>query len=54
MNYQLYLADMKASRDGCSTEWDHYEADAILCAMLRELGYDEIVDMFEGMEKWYA
>lgn len=38
--------------------WDnedsHMLADQYLCDMLRELGYDEGVDIFEAMKKWYA
>ena len=36
------------------TEHAHAEADDLLCEALRELGYEEGVDIFEGMTKWYA
>lgn len=32
----------------------HYRADNILCEILDDLGYDEIVDIFNNIEKWYA
>jgi hypothetical protein len=32
----------------------HGVADDLLCELLRELGQDEIVDIFENMEKWYS
>lgn len=41
------------SRAG-DTEMDHCEADDLMCALLRSLGYGEGVDIFEEMPKWYA
>ena len=35
-------------------EAEHMEADAILCILLRELGYPEVSDAFEKIDKWYA
>jgi hypothetical protein len=35
-------------------EADHCNADDILCEILTELGYEEIVEMFESIEKWYG
>jgi hypothetical protein len=32
----------------------HWEADRLLCKMLRELGYDEGVDVFEEVKKFYS
>ena len=38
--------------------WDeeqlHVEADALMCKLLRDLGYDDGVATFMAMEKWYA
>lgn len=38
--------------------WDkedsHRIADAYMCELLRELGYDEGVKIFENMPKWYS
>lgn len=39
---------------GGDNEISHCRADEILCAFLRELGYGEIVDVFESIDKWYA
>lgn len=36
------------------TEGAHCDADDLLCAVLRDLGYGEAVGIFENMEKWYA
>ena len=35
-------------------EEGHIEADALMCQVLRELGYDAGVEIFERMPKWYA
>jgi hypothetical protein len=35
-------------------EGRHLEADALICKMLRQLGYGMGVDVFNGMQKWYA
>ena len=35
-------------------ERDHGEADELLCGLLRELGYQEVVDEYNNIEKWYA
>lgn len=38
---------------GCE-ESSHIECDAIMCELLKSLGYGEGVKIFENMEKWYA
>lgn len=35
-------------------ELDHKRADNILCRFLRDLGYDDLVDLYEQVEKYYA
>lgn len=35
-------------------EMAHMNADAALCAFLRELGHDDVAEAFEEVEKWYA
>jgi hypothetical protein len=37
-----------------NTEEAHQLADALLCDCLRELGYQDGVDIFENMCKWYT
>jgi len=36
------------------TEGDHIDADALLCEMLRRLGFNTTADAFVALEKWYA
>lgn len=40
-------------KDG-DTESAHVDADALLCNILRGLGYGDAVDIFESIDKWYA
>ena len=35
-------------------EDDHREADQVLCELLSELGYDDVVNLYQQIEKWYA
>ena len=35
-------------------ETAHLEADRLLCALLRELGYGDVVLAWECIPKWYA
>lgn len=35
-------------------EVDHRIADGILCDVLMELGYSDLVDAYEKITKWYA
>lgn len=35
-------------------ELTHIKADALLCDLLRALGYNQTVFDFENLEKWYA
>lgn len=32
----------------------HREADTLLCEVLRKLGYNELVELYESIDKWYA
>ena len=37
-----------------NTEFKHAAMDRIMCDLLRQLGYEEGVDIFEDTRKWYA
>ena len=36
------------------SEGSHVDADTLLCGLLKELGYSEVVDVYNGIKKWYA
>lgn len=53
MNKELsdkYLEQMKT----CKQEWDHEDADLILCDLLEELGYVELIEVYRKVPKWYS
>jgi hypothetical protein len=35
-------------------EEGHGRADFLLCELLKKLGYEEIVEKFDSLKKWYA
>lgn len=58
MNRKLnekYLNKMKQWEfNDYDTEESHAKADCILCELLEELGYTELVKMYNNVPKWYA
>lgn len=36
------------------TENSHWLADALICSVLKKLGYDKGVEIFHKLPKWYA
>lgn len=45
---------MREIDENGDTEGAHCDADELFCEILRDLGYGDAVDVFEGMTKWYA
>jgi hypothetical protein len=43
-----------AEVDNPSIEDGHMNADDALCELLIGLGFDEIVDIYDKVKKWYA
>lgn len=35
-------------------EFAHYKADEILCELLNSLGYQDVVEVYNDIYKWYA
>ena len=53
--YNSALEEMKAILDaGYDPEVQHSHADAILCKLLLFWGFDELVDLYAQVPKWYA
>lgn len=48
------IEKMKKCVNNDDTECGHIEADAVLCDVLTQLGYKELVDLYEKVKKWYA
>lgn len=53
MTPQEFKEKMLSLRSG-DEEMAHYQMDNMICVLLRELEYDDGVDVFEAQEKWYA
>jgi hypothetical protein len=49
-----YLELFKKRCTSGDIEINHSEADDILCDLLNDLGYTELVNEFKKLEKWYA
>lgn len=49
-----FIERMKARCFTGHEEDDHIRADEILCDFLRLLGYNELVDVYESVTKWYS
>lgn len=45
-----YLMQMKVLK----SEFEHDEADNLLCDLLEELGYAELVEAYRKVPKWYS
>lgn len=41
-------------RQDSTPEYDHIDADELMCELLESLGYREGVRYFKEMEKWYS
>ena len=52
---ERYIKDLRGS---CFNKRDirrnHVNADDIICALLIELGYKDVVKVFNEIERWYA
>ena len=61
MNNELqaeYIKKMQAcvdeSKDRTGKEGAHTKADALLCELLEKLGYKDLVDKYDEVNKWYS
>lgn len=49
-----FVNEMRRINRDDDTEMAHILADELMCKLLRELGYNEGVEIFEKMGKWYS
>jgi hypothetical protein len=54
MDREDAIEQLKALQVGGDIEAGHGEADDILCRLLISLGYQDVVDEWNKVEKWYA
>lgn len=46
--------EMQECVNNIDLEAAHYDADELLCELLNQLGYSDIVDLYNLVGKWYA
>lgn len=51
---ELYLRCLVELQGDGDTESNHAQADDILCEILTDLGYGDIVAEYDKIGKWYA
>ena len=49
-----YINLMEKQTKGWDKEVEHVNADDLLCDLLEELGFEEVVEVYNKVEKWYA
>ena len=54
MTRELAIQRLKEYQQSGDTEASHANADDVLCDLLRELGYGDVVEEYERIEKWFA
>ena len=48
------MVELQKLQGDMDTEYAHGKADDILCEFLESLGYFEIVEEYNKVDKWYA
>jgi hypothetical protein len=48
------LERLKEIKSNSDTEIAHQDADDVLCDLLSELGYGDVVEKYYEIEKWYC
>ncbi len=49
-----HIEKLKSCQKSIDTEMSHIEADLIICDLLIELGFKDVVDEYDKVGKWYA
>ena len=48
------VTNLRTLQQGNDPEGGHVDADNVLCELLSNLGYGDVVEEFEKIYKWYA
>ena len=51
---EITIKKLQAQVENDNTEDAHYNADGILCDLLKKLGYKDVVEVFHEVSKWYS
>lgn len=54
MTREEAITKLRIEQDNGDIEAAHGNADDVLCSLLRSLGYDDVVDEWHQVGKWYA
>lgn len=54
IDIEKYMERMIDAVNNGDTEAAHGDADGILCELLSELGYGELIGLYSKVDKWYA
>jgi hypothetical protein len=54
MTREEAIARLKELQTGGDIEAEHSDADEVICMLLVSLGYQDVVDEWNKVEKWYA
>jgi hypothetical protein len=54
VNREQYLKEMQACVENNYQEDAHIDADALLCRLLEELNYGDVVELWYKVGKWYS
>ncbi len=50
----IFIDRLKAAKANDDTEAAHAQADAVLCSLLIVLGYEDVIEAWRVVDKWYA
>ena len=54
MTREEALAELAEIKKDTDREAAHMDADHVLCRLLMSLGYEDVVDAYHNIGKWYA
>jgi hypothetical protein len=54
LNVEEIKAKLKELQQDDDVEVSHYKADQIICKLLDDLGYNDVVKEYNKISKWYA
>ena len=54
MTREEAIEKLKDEQKNDDIEMAHVRADDVLCDLLRSLGYGDVVEEYEKVEKWYS
>ena len=49
-----YIKDLKECQEDRDIECAHVNADGILCRLLNELGFKDVVEEYNKVDKWFS